>query len=92
MKVALEEKEKFKEEAESSRKAASEATKEVKRIKDELRTCQLNREYHKDVVEKKTALVDTLQNDLQAQIEKCGKLTAGVRIPNVAQVYAYIAK
>ena len=74
--VAREEKDKFKEEAESSRKVASEATKEAKLIKEELQTCQLDREYHKDVAEKKTALVDTLQNDLQAQIEKCGKLTA----------------
>lgn len=76
VKVSQEEKDKFKEEAESSRNVASEATKEVKLIKEELWTCQLDREYHKDVAEKKTALVDTLQNDLQAQTEKCGELTA----------------
>ena len=60
VKTAMEQNEKFKEEAETSKKAASEATKEVKRIKEELRTCQLDREYHKDVAEKKTDLVDTL--------------------------------
>ena len=38
VKTALEEKDKYKE-AESSRKAASEATKEAKLIKEELRTC-----------------------------------------------------
>ena len=76
MKVAQEEKDKFKEEAESSRKVASEATKEAKLIKEELRTCQLDREYRKDIADKKTTLVDTLQKDLQAQVEKCGELTA----------------
>ena len=75
VKVAQEKRDKFKGEAESSKNVASEATKEVKLIKEKLRTCQLDREYHKDVAEKKTALVDTLQNDLQAQIEKCGELT-----------------
>ena len=69
VKVSLEEKDKFKEEAESSRRLASEANKEVKEVKEELRTCKLNREYHKDVTDKKTALVDTLQNDLQSQTE-----------------------
>ena len=53
---------------------ASKATKEVKLIKEELRTCQLDREYHKDVADKKTALVDTLQKDLQAQVDRCSEL------------------
>ena len=82
VKVSLREKDKFKEEAESSKKAASEATKEAKQIKEELRTCQLDREYHKDVAEKQTALVDNLQKDLQAQIERCGELIAENNQPN----------
>ena len=62
-KAALEEKEK---EAASSREMASKANKEVKIVKEELRTCQLDREYHRGVANKKTALVDDLQKDLQA--------------------------
>ena len=76
VKISLVEKEKFKEKVESSRKAASEATKEVKEIKEYLQTCRLDRDYHKDLVEKKTALVDNLQNDLQTQTEQCGKMSA----------------
>ena len=69
-KTALEEKERFKKEAESSREVASKATKEAKLIKEELRTCQLDREYHRGVAEDKTTLADTLQKDLQAQVDK----------------------
>ena len=75
MKIALEEKDKYKEEVESLRRLASEADKEAKEVKEELRTCKLDREYHKDVADKKTALADTLQKDLQAQVEKCDELT-----------------
>lgn len=49
VKTSMEQNEKFKEEAESSRKAAAEAIKEAKLKNEELRTCQLDREYHKDV-------------------------------------------
>ena len=41
-KTALEEMEKYKEEAESSKASASKAIKEAKTIKEELRTCQLD--------------------------------------------------
>lgn len=63
-KTALEEMEKYKGEAESSKAAASKAIKEAKEIKEELRTCQLDREYHRDVATEKTILVDDLQKDL----------------------------
>ena len=74
VKTALEEKDKYKEEAESSKAAASKAIKEAKLIKEELRTCQLGREYHRGVAKEKTTLFDTLQKDLQAQVDKCNEL------------------
>ena len=74
-KTALEEKEKYKEEAESSKAAASKAIKEAKLVREELRTCQLDREYHRGVAEEKTNLADNLQKDLQSQVEKCDELT-----------------
>ena len=70
-KTALEEKEK---EAASSKEVASKATKEAKLVREELRTCQLDREYHRGVAEEKTTLSDTLQKDLQAQVDKCSEL------------------
>ena len=75
-KTALEENEKYKEEAESSKAATSKAIKEAKQIKEELRTCQLDREYHRGVATEKTTLADDLQKDLQAQMDKCSELTA----------------
>ena len=74
-KTALEEIEKYKGEAESSKAAASKAIKEAKEIKEELRTCHLDREYHRGVAEEKTSLVDTLQKDLQSQVDKCLELS-----------------
>ena len=71
-KAALEEREK---EAASSKEAASKAIKEAKLVKEELRTCQLDREYHRGVAEEKTNLADNLQKDLQSQVEKCDELT-----------------
>ena len=71
-KTALEEKEK---EAASSKEAASKATREAKLVKEELRTCQLDREYHRGVAEEKTSLSDTLQKDLQTQVDKCLELS-----------------
>ena len=47
-KTAFEEKEK---EAASSKEATSKATKEAKLVKEELRTCQLDREYYRGVAE-----------------------------------------
>ena len=76
MKTAIEEKDKYKEEAESSKAAASKAIKEAKLIKEELRTCQLDREYHRKVAEEKTTLTDTLQKDLQTQVDRCNELVA----------------
>ena len=74
VKTALEEKEKFKKEAESSREVASKATKEAKLVREELQTCQLDREYHRGVAEDKNTLVDNIQKDLQAQVDKCSEL------------------
>ena len=74
-KTALVDMEKYKGEAESSRAAASKAVKEAKEIREELRTCQLDREYHRGVAEEKTSLVDTLQKDLQSQVDKCLELS-----------------
>ena len=74
-KTALVDLDKCKKEAESSKAAASKAIKEAKEIKEELRTCQLDREYHRGVAEEKTSLADTLQKDLQSQIDKCLDLT-----------------
>ena len=76
VKTALEERDKYKGEAESLQRLASEATNEVREVKEELRTCKLDMEYHKDVADKKIALVDSLQIDLQTQVEKCGELAA----------------
>ena len=70
-KTALVDLDKCKKEAESSKTAASKAIREAKEIKEELRTCQLDREYHRGVAEEKTSLADTLQKDLQSQIDKC---------------------
>ena len=74
-KTALVDLDKCKKEAESSKAAASKAIKEAKEIKEELRTCQLDREYHRGVAEEKTSLADTLQKDLQSEIDKCLDLT-----------------
>ena len=74
-KTALEEMEKYKEEAESSKASTSKAIKEAKETKEELRTCQLDREYHRKVAEEKTTLTDTLQKDLQSQMDKCLELS-----------------
>ena len=75
-KTALVDLDKCKKEAESSKTAASKAVKEAKEIKEELRTCQLDREYHRGVATEKTTLADDLQIDLQAQMDKCSELTA----------------
>ena len=74
-KTAVVDLEKYKEEAESSRAAASKAVKEAKEIKEELRTCQLDREYHRGVATEKTTLADDLQKNLQAQVDKCLELS-----------------
>ena len=73
--TSLQELEKYKEEAESSKAAASKAIKEAKEIKEELRTCQLDREYHRGVATEKTTLADDLQKNLQAQVDKCLELS-----------------
>lgn len=79
VKTAMEKNEKLKEEAETAKKTATEAVKEAKLTREELRTCQLNREYHKEVAETKTSLASNLHNDLQAQTEKCGELAAELK-------------
>ena len=59
----------------TAKKAASEATKEAKDAikeakekKEELRTCRLDRDYHAELANQKSSLVDDLQ-------KKCGQLT-----------------
>ena len=74
-KTALVDLDKCKKEAESSKAAASKAIKEAKEIKEELRTCRLDKEYHLGVATEKTTLADDLQKNLQAQIDKCLDLT-----------------
>ena len=74
-KTAIVDLDKCKKEAESSKAAASKAIKEVKEIREELRTCQLDREYHRGVATEKTTLADDLQKNLQAQVDKCLELT-----------------
>ena len=49
---------------------ASEATKEAKEMKEELKTCQIDWDYHKDAAETRTALVSELQGHLQAEVQK----------------------
>lgn len=75
----MEKNEKLKEEVKTAKKATTEAIKEAKLTREELRTCQLDREYHQEVVETKTSLASNLQNDLHAQTEKCGELAAEVK-------------
>ena len=74
-KTAIVDLDKYKKEAESSKAAASKAIKEAKEIKEELRTCRLDKEYHLGVATEKTTLADDLQKNLQAQIDKCLDLT-----------------
>ena len=74
-KTALVDLDKCKKEAESSKAAASKAIKEAKEIKEELRTCRLDKEYHQGVATEKTTLADDLQKNLQAQVDKCLDLT-----------------
>lgn len=56
----------LKSELETTKKAASEATKEAKDKKEELRTCRLGRDYHAELANQKSSLVDGLQ-------KKCGE-------------------
>ena len=51
----------LKTELEAAKKAATEATKEAKEKKEELRTCHLDRDYHDDLANQKSSLVDDLQ-------------------------------
>ena len=60
----MEHNDKLKEEAETAKKTAVEAVKEGRMTKEELRTCQLDRNNHKEVAETKTSLAINLQNDL----------------------------
>ena len=83
--VALEENVRLKDKAETTKKdaevsknVASEATKEAKQTKEELRTCRIDRDYHKDVAETRTALVSELQGHLQAKVQKGKQLAAEV--------------
>lgn len=82
----MEENAKLKTELETARMAASEATKEAKERKKELRTCRLDRDYHADVANQKTFLANTLQNYLQAQTTRCEQLTA--EMESLKEVYA----
>ena len=59
-----EEMETARKEVETAKKVASEATKEAKEMKEELRTCRIDRDYHKDAAETRTALVSELQGHL----------------------------
>lgn len=58
--TAIQENSKLKKEAEAAKKANTKAVKEAKAIREELRTCQLNRDYHKEAIEIKTALASDL--------------------------------
>ena len=78
--AALEENAQLKVEVDAAKKAAAEAVKEAKEVKEALRTCQLDRDYHKEVVEKKTALASDLQDNLQAEALKCEQYAAQVKI------------
>lgn len=75
---ALEQNTKLKEEVEAATEAAAEAVKELKETKETLRTCQLDRNYHKEAAEKTTTLNNDLQNNLQAETLKCEQLAEEV--------------
>ena len=66
--TALAETARLREEAKTAKKASAEAVKETKAMKEELRTCQLDRDYHKEVVITKTTLARDLQKIFTLQL------------------------
>ena len=50
----------LKNELEAARKKASDLSKEAKETKEELRTCHMDRDYHVEVANKKSAINDDL--------------------------------
>lgn len=75
----MEENTDLKTELEAAKKAVSEATKEAKEKKEELRTCRLDRDYHADLANQKSALNDDLQLKLRASTLKCEQLSSEVK-------------
>ena len=68
---SLEENDRLRAEAEAAKRAAAEIAKETKEVKEELRTCRLDRDYHKEATEKKCAFARKLQDNLQVEVLKC---------------------
>ena len=77
--TALEENSKLKDEAEAAKQVVAEVTKEAKEIREALRTCGLDRDYHKEVIEKKIALACNLQDNLQVESSRCKQLASEVQ-------------
>ena len=76
----LEENNDLKAELEAAKKASSEAAKEAKDAikeakekKEELRTCRLDRDYHADLANKKSSLVEDLQKETESLKESHAK-------------------
>lgn len=60
-------------------KVVAEAVKETKEVKEALRTCKLDRDYHQEVAEKKTDVASDLQNNLEVESLKCEQLASQVK-------------